>query len=163
MKKSQASKKTDDRSALLKSGLKERWESLTPEGRAAADAVFCMAIDDEIRRGRVKTLPVGAAGASDLNDSDRRLLEAARDARNEGGSFEQMYRSMGAINGVLAMLSHIITTAPVDDEISLDWCSIGHTLADLRAGGMNVYCALGELARFEREREDNRCAAAEVH
>lgn len=91
-----------------------------------------------------KTKPASIGGA------DKRLLEAARKALHEGQSFQEMYQSVAAANGLLELLSHLTGDSgePADN---VNWCAVANLVEECARRLNPAEAALYQLYEYERD------------
>lgn len=83
---------------------------------------------------------------------DAALIDAARRAQHEAGSFTDAFRSIGMIDGSLEILHHLLNASgePPDD---VNWSSVGSLIDGLRRRSTELYCMIGHLEAYERKRD----------
>jgi hypothetical protein len=75
-------------------------------------------------------------------------------AQREGGSFTKMAQTVGAVNGVLELLSHTLNGPGGEPAEDVNWLAVVDLLDGYRDKLTGVHCALSELERYERKVDD---------
>ncbi|HWI17683.1 MAG TPA: hypothetical protein VNT81_08050 [Vicinamibacterales bacterium] len=110
-----------------------RYEGMSPVGRNAIE----------------KVLNLGGSPAQESEaESDYRLIDAARMAQREAGSFTKMHDTVKALNGLIELLYHVIEDA---DRKAINWSAINDSIEAMRAPLGVLYSATSQLSECEQE------------
>lgn len=87
------------------------------------------------------------------NEADAKLLEAARRARSEGGSFTEMYQTAASVTGLLELLAKL-TGSSTEPPANTNWSAVANLIEETARRSMSVEAALFYLMSVESEAGD---------